>query len=182
MDCMGFLLSPADAYGVMTTDFEEGSNGAELEVSVLFDGCLAIESGTNSGFTYQIQDLSDDGLSDVYRFNGSLSAMTFDDEGLPPYEGEFPVTFTYDPMAEPTCTDITFNNVWMETLGLDGNGMAVNQDAPMTEGGYSGGTITATCGGKTLVCELSQSAEPVGTFNLDTIASALMVDSICTYP
>lgn len=170
-------------YGTITLDFTDSSTRGAFEATGTLDGCLAMESGGEAPLEFAAEDPSGDGTVDIYRFDGTLAAMTFDEDGFAPVDdSSFPVTPDYDPTAEPTCSNVVFDGIVLEVPGASPDGMTVtNVDEAHNPGGYTEGFFTADCDGRALRCEVGGATNALATLNLDTIAAAKGRESICVF-
>jgi len=175
VDCTDLFTTTS--YGQATFTFEAGSGPYMFAATVMMDGCLAVQSGTNAPFEFEQQDASGDDIADTTLMNGKLAAITFDEEGLPPAVAD------YDANAAPTCTDIVVSNIFLETIGLlpDGSGFSNETEPHNPNGKYTEGTLTANCGGKKLLCDLNGGTRAPVLINLDAVASSKGLDSICVF-
>lgn len=172
-DCLGWAANPSGAYGEVTLGFEEGGSTHTYAAAFDLTGCLALESGTNEAFSFKAHDLSGDGTTETFVLDGRLAAVTFDEGGLAP------APEAYDADAEPTCTDVFFDGVHIESPGFDAEGNFSNESTSHSPSGYTAGTLSALCGGFRLRCELAGGKTPVGLFNLDAVADSVGRGSVC---
>ncbi len=170
-------------YGTMNLDYADGSIFAEWQATASLDGCLAMESGSNPPIEFTGQDPSGDGTPDIYTIDGTIAAMTFDEDGFPPTTDEmFPFMPDYDPDAEPTCSNVVFDGVLLEAFAVaPDEEMFTNTEESYSEGGYTAGTITADCGGLTIQCDLNGGQVPLATLSLSAVTASKDRDSICAY-
>lgn len=182
LPCIG-LAGGADGYGTITVEFTDTSTAGSFDVTGSLNGCLAMESGSNAPLEISGEDPSGDGVVDIYRIDGTLAAMTFDEDGSAPVDDSgFPPTPDYDPEAEPTCADIVFDGVVLEIPGASPDGMSLtNVEEPHNPGGYTEGFFTAECNGRAIRCEIGGATTALATLSLDTIAAAKGEESICVF-
>ncbi len=173
-DCTDLFTTTS--YGQATFTFEVGSNGSVFAATLLMNGCLAAQSGTNAPFEFAQQDASGDDLAETILMSGKLAALTFDEEGTAPAAAD------YDPGATPTCTDVVVENVLLETTGIlpDASGFS-NENESHNPAGYTEGLLTATCGTQKLRCVLAGATSAPALINLDAVAAAKGVESICVF-
>jgi len=180
--CNG-AIGVQDGYGTMDLDYADGSTYAEWQATASLDGCLAMESGSNPPLEFAVEDPSGDGTPDVYTIDGTIAAMTFDEDGFPPVDQEmFPFTPGYDPDAEPTCSNVVLDGIVLEIFAVaPEDEMFTNTEEPYNAGGYTAGTITANCDGRTISCDLNGGAVPLATFSFDAVTASKDRDSICVF-
>ncbi len=173
-DCTDLFTTTS--YGQATFTFDVGSSGSIFAATVLLDGCLAAQSGTNAPFEFAQQDASGDALAETILMNGKLAAITFNEEGTAPSAAD------YDPSVTPTCTDVVVENLLLETTGIlaDGSGFS-NENQSHNPGGYTEGVFTATCGTQKLRCAFGGATTAPALINLDAVAAAKGVESICVF-
>lgn len=174
-DCTDLFTTTS--YGQATFTFEVGSSGSVFAATLLMDGCLSVQSGTNAPFEFAQQDASGDDLAETTLMSGKLAAISFDEEGLPPASAD------YDPGATPTCTDVVVENILLETVGIlaDGSGFSNETEPHNPNGKYTEGTLTANCGTQKLRCNLDGGTQAPVLINLDAVASAKGLSSICVF-
>lgn len=172
-DCIGWAGKPSAAYGEATFGFEEGGSTHTYAAAFDLTGCLALESGPHDAFSFKAEDLSGDGATETFVLDGRLAAVTFDKDGLAPAPD------AYDPNAEPTCSDVFFDGVRLESPGFDAESNFANESTPHNPSGYTAGTLSALCGGLRLRCELTGGKTPVGLLNLDAVAASVGRASVC---
>lgn len=172
-DCLGWAAKPSGAYGEATLGFEAGGSIHTYAAAFDLTGCVALESGLHDAFSFKAHDLSGDGTTETFVLDGRLAAVTFVEGGVAP------APETYDPEAEPTCSDVFFDGVLIETFGFDAEDNISNEPTPHSPSGYTAGTLSALCGGVRLRCELAGGKTPVGLFNLDAVADSVGRGSVC---